>query len=448
MAWDPLSSANVAAGKFWTTTIATKIKDCLEYLYGLTNGTVGNQILNGSFELDSDSDGVPDNWTPEAYAGGTVSIETTAPDHGAKALKFVHPGGASNGGGYADSDYLEVSELETNTIRFIHWASAAGMKNKVQIRYFTKAKIELGAGSPADVYNSTSNPTSPTQFVYQFTPLATARYIKVRVIGGYTDTNVAGSAYFDGIRIDPALITARIVDAQITQAKLKTSTGAVSTTASGSPAYAHLTLPGGEYGFWPQVKVSSSVADETVTIMYSSGLLAAPTSYTTLIHMGVPDGYTTYAQQRYVTSSGEVFWIYILRDKITKKMISTYCAPDHPCFGNSGKPLVVPHPFYNYDTTKHEIVVINPLENELKELESKCPVDDETKPDLSLIEVVNNLYEIDEKAGSPDWPTIPVTVGLPQGHDWKRASEETKIIPIKKVIPKTDYITTKTLRLK
>lgn len=201
MSFTALTTAETASGTPLTQAKMRKIRDNFDYLYGMSAAAGTDVVPNGSFEVDSDSDGTPDSWTKSLYAGGAFAIETTSPDHGAKSIKFTHPGGGSNGGGYIDSDYIPVSALNVYTVAFIHWASAAGMKNKVQIRYFDKAKEELVAGSPEDIYNSTANPTSPTAFRGFFCPLATTRFIKIRLVGGFTDTDVAGIAYFDDVSI-------------------------------------------------------------------------------------------------------------------------------------------------------------------------------------------------------------------------------------------------------
>ena len=155
--------------------------------------------------------------------------------------------------------------------------------------------------------------------------------------------------------------------------------------------------------------------------------------------------YSVWASQRYVTSSGEVFWIFILRNKLTKQILSMWQAPDHPCFGNGGKPLLVSHPFGNYDKTKHEIIVINPTETELQEMRAKT-IQPEDKPDKDLLEVILEDYEIDE-ISKPKWPTKKVTVGLPP--DWDEAWRTGQsVIPVKKQIPKPDYVMCKKLKIK
>ena len=189
---------------------------------------------------------------------------------------------------------------------------------------------------------------------------------------------------------------------------MKTSQGSVNTNQG---TYQDLTLPGGEYGFYPRFK-------STQTGLYIAAILADSLSSNVYItSIAIKDRSQTskyiYAQQRYVTASGEVHWIFILRDKTTKKAISMYQAPDHPCFGNGGKPLLVPHPFGDYDKTKYEIIVINPTNEEIEQMELVTVIEDETKPDRDLLEVIMEDYEIDENS-NPAWPDIPVTVGLPK----------------------------------
>ena len=258
---------------------------------------------------------------------------------------------------------------------------------------------------------------------------------------------------------DARLFDARpIPNASISQSKLKTSMGEVSIAVSSSSAgetvtnAANLTLPGGEYGFYPQEKrtftgdgtgsahasLCSGIASETyTTYIYLTAFLAVVWGSCTC---------TAYAQQRYVTSSGEVFWIFILRDKITKKIISMYAAPDHPCFGNGGEPLLVSHPFPDFKSETQEIIVINPSKEQVAEMETMQDVDADDKPDLSFLEVMEKFYEIDENS-NPKWPTEAVTVGLPKGHDWRNMTGK-DVKPIKKVIPRPEGILVKSLKLK
>jgi hypothetical protein len=251
---------------------------------------------------------------------------------------------------------------------------------------------------------------------------------------------------------------------KVSQAKLKTSTGAVSVsrTVEGSTSTL-LTLPGGEYGFYPQTTIAkgdtngSRTATGTAIIHTRAVTAQTSASYATNILLtinnsaGMDAASYMYAQQRYVTSSGEVFWIFFLRDKITKNVIASYQAPDHPCMGNGGKPLLVPHPFNDYDPEKHEIVVITPSEEELAAIRKACDSGDEETPDRDILRVITEDYDIDEKS-EPEWPTKAVTVGLPREVEVEgemvpvqSAPIGTSVTPIKKVIPKPEGVLLKSI---
>ena len=245
-----------------------------------------------------------------------------------------------------------------------------------------------------------------------------------------------------------SITEAKLAASAVSQAKLKTSTGSVNISHNNKGTIsANLTLPGGEYGFYPQLKrVPSGTSSEEVSASIAGRITS--TTYITnicltldiLVYYGTS---YAYAQQRYITSSGEVFWIFILRDKVTKDVISIWQAPDHPCFGNGGKPLLVPHPFPDYDETKHEIIVINPSHEEVEAMK-KLGERGEDEPDKDLLEVIMEEYEIDEDS-KPAWPTKAVTVGLPKNIDWKRMPEDSKVVPVRKRIPQPSYVTTRKL---
>ncbi len=174
---------------------------------------------------------------------------------------------------------------------------------------------------------------------------------------------------------------------------------------------------------------------------------------------------TAYAQQRYVTSSGEVFWIFILRNKATKEVMATWQAPDHPCFGNGGKPVLVPHPFGGVEwnnakgcyvqssisdsgietKTDVEIIVSNPSLKQVEIMRAMTKVSDEEKPDLDLIDVIKDFYVLDEDT-SPAWPDKAVTVGLPE--DYEAMPYGQNIQTVKKTIPASTRMTTRNLVFK
>ncbi len=180
-------------------------------------------------------------------------------------------------------------------------------------------------------------------------------------------------------------VTAVPADNSVSQAKLKTATGEVSVTGTD----ANLELPGGTYGFYPQLKASDTGGNNNAARIsqLENTTLSGWTSYKTTITLRVDGGRTLYAQQRYVTSSGKDHWIFLLGDRATTQTVAGYQAPDHPCYGSGGDENDIPHPFGSYDPDKHEVILID---NEiLPELKAKVT------SKRSLLTVINEDYEID-----------------------------------------------------
>jgi len=167
-------------------------------------------------------------------------------------------------------------------------------------------------------------------------------------------TQVEVDAGVDAVRaVTPATLSnVPVAAASVDQASLKTATGEVSTAAS-----AELTLAGGEYGFYPQVKYVGGSDDMAAQIaqVYSNA------AYTTNILLGINTTGTAFARQRYIQASppydlgdGVIqMFVYVLLDKTTKQVISTYSAPD-PVWANNGPtkisnsgPVVIAEKFSN-----------------------------------------------------------------------------------------------------
>ena len=106
--------------------------------------------------------------------------------------------------------------------------------------------------------------------------------------------------------------------------------------------------------------------------------------------------------------------------------------------GNGGDPDIVQHPFPDYNSSTDEIICINPTNEEIESIKTKIPKGG------SLLQTINETYEIDDKI-EKEWPTKEVTVGLPEGYDWRMAQTGTPVTPIKSVIPKPINVLCKAL---
>lgn len=223
MAFSSIPQTWIASGLFAIQSLFQRIKDNFDALNAVIIGAGNGGVPNGSFEIDSDSDGVPDNWTLNLYPGGSGALDVSAPYYGTSAYKFTHPGGAGNGGGYLTSDYVAWSPFQATGVAFGLKCSAAGVKVIGRLKFYDKDKLFL---SNTDFYTSTANPLLHT-LVYAKnieSPVA-ARFVKIELHGGVNDTNVAGDIYFDFVQVvgaDPLPGYLPFTDSGINQAEAYT----------------------------------------------------------------------------------------------------------------------------------------------------------------------------------------------------------------------------------
>ena len=200
------------------------------------------------------------------------------------------------------------------------------------------------------------------------------------VIGGGSITSnvTVGGAYVDGrdpsvdgAKLDTypggglatpsngSVTQVKIASASVGQAQLKTTTGAVSTT---NASFTNLTLPGGTYGFYPQIK--KSAGSSYITVISLIVAVSSP-AHNATIDYGPNASGTIYAQQRYIQASppykiGDTVWghfLFLLRKITTGEVVSAYEAEDPP-WAYNGKVWLpkdhadriseVPHPFADY----------------------------------------------------------------------------------------------------
>lgn len=233
MAYNSIDSADIAVGKPVTNGLMTTIKDNLDYLYGLSDPGYSG-VLNGSFEIDSDADGIPDGWTRTLYTGGAGAREdgATNQDFGRYSYKFTHPGGATNGGGQLTSEYIEISESVSPIVEFT-WYGNSACKSEVKVEYFRAAKTSI---STETLWTNVaaSSPAAFARVVKFGLPPGEARFMKIIICGGVVDAtyNAAGMVYFDNIRCNPLPVEINGDDFTITEATTSSSSYATLGTAN------------------------------------------------------------------------------------------------------------------------------------------------------------------------------------------------------------------------
>jgi hypothetical protein len=166
----------------------------MEYL-NTRVGSGNNGVYNGNMEQDTNADGIPDGWALTAYTGGAVSTDTNSAD-GQAGLLFTSTD--SNGGGEAVSDdYIPVNASSKYNLKWWTKSSAVDVSNKVTALYYDVNKDAL---DPADIWSEdTNNATDWTLYARTFTTDASARFMKVKLVGGVEGTNNGGNTFFDGV---------------------------------------------------------------------------------------------------------------------------------------------------------------------------------------------------------------------------------------------------------
>jgi len=194
MSFTPIQNGEITVDQPVTDQLMQKIKNNFDDLN--TRVSSPTDVPNADFQIDGDADGIPDNFTRSLYTAGSAAFDTTTPYAGVQSYKFTRVAGAGNGGGYLDTTYLEISEYISPLVQVAFKASVAGIRVMVQARYYDRTQTFL---SSEDLYNSISNPTVWTTLSLIPIPPANAKFMKLRLIGGYTDPDVAGTVTFGAV---------------------------------------------------------------------------------------------------------------------------------------------------------------------------------------------------------------------------------------------------------
>lgn len=213
-------NARGEADIWWNGTYTVVVKDANDVTiysvddYGQGEELVAernfNLVLNGGFETDTDADSLPDNWTITAYSNvsygaGTVAIDAVDQYQGINSLKFTSLG---DGGGYAISDLFAVTEGDILAVEWMMKSSAAGVRNTVDILWYTYAEVSVSTSSIYD--DSTTNPTSWTRKDGVVTVPSTARYAKLKITGCHSSDTTSGNTRFDDMKVYVASFNANM----------------------------------------------------------------------------------------------------------------------------------------------------------------------------------------------------------------------------------------------
>lgn len=157
-----------------------------------------NLIINGSFETDSDNDGVPDGFALTQYdATQTNALDDTDSSHGEKSMLFTSAG---SGGGYITSEgFFLVSDLQTLQLNFDIKSSVVDVRNLVEVLWYEGDKSAI---TPSVIYDESSvNPTSWTRKAFNVIPPLNSRFAKIRLHGCHSSDVTAGNTRYDNVSL-------------------------------------------------------------------------------------------------------------------------------------------------------------------------------------------------------------------------------------------------------
>jgi len=361
-AWVTIADGAVDPDSPGTTTLFTGIRDDLIHLRewlgnSFTAGAVQdhnhdgsnsalvpvgpNLVRNASFEQDTSG------WTITTFTGGSSAVETANDAHGAKSLSFTSTVLANGGGEALSNEFIPCGGSVGMRFEVWHKGSVANIASKAETVWYDDAQAQISLSS---IYTDTTTPTTATRARVTITSPAGARFFRIKLTGGTPGAGTAtGTIYFDGLNASDWTIIQSFIDASaVGQGELKTTTGEVTANSSGQL----LTLPGGTYGFYPQIRADSSSANLAKALIGGNEEFTQAnwgTTYLTRIVLGSGAGNIVRAQQRYIQASppydlgdGDVpLFVFAVLDNGNGAVLSTYVAPDPP-WANNGPTIINP----------------------------------------------------------------------------------------------------------
>jgi len=239
--------------------------------------------------------------------------------------------------------------------------------------------------------------------------------------------------------VDTGAITVnKLGDSAVAQAKLKTTTHEQSTVET---TWQPKCLTYADYAFAFRCKTSLA----TQEAYFCRASQAANYTFDTTSYVGeyvyikATSGYTAYAIYRYVQASGEVYWVWLLRDKETGLISDGDAAGDVCCWGRD--PSERPHPFTEiYDPEKHDIVLWTPDQDELRELYARG-----NNGDRHPLQVALEDFYIDEETNMA-WPDKPCTTKILCDDSFEAMLKGEPVRVLQQVIPPSPDVLVKQMR--
>lgn len=332
MSFVAITDAEIVQDKPVDNPLLSKVQDNFDDLNSRLSAVATIIVPNGSFEIDTDADGIPDGWTRNLYPGGSSALDSTKSASGLKSFKFIHPGGAGNGGGYLTSDYIECSPNMPVVLSFEIESEIAGLHNRVDLEWFTSAKVSI---STTTIYDDLeTNPTSFKRFLRGSLAPATGKYCKIIIRGGMTDkdTGTAKAVWFDNLQfvsIAPNWAEAGVVAEQSTTSTTFVDIGSFDIRI---PSFENVSFAGN------QIVLEMYADIKTTNVSYS---ITARFRYSTTYSNEVSTTSITYSKNKFTLTLPAA-----LSGTITIVMQLKRDSTNPTAWGRKPDPLVVVKPVY------------------------------------------------------------------------------------------------------
>jgi len=161
---------------------------------GAVGQDVSGLIPNGSFEIDTNGDGLPDGWDIIDYTNSTNLLDSTTQTDGVYSWRFT-AADANGGGNITTSDFFPVNGVNNLTVTWDMISSITGLNNIVRVSWYDAT---LAFISSDNLYNTTTPPLVWTTFQVSQAPPPTARFAKLNLFGVEVGTG-PGSTWFDRV---------------------------------------------------------------------------------------------------------------------------------------------------------------------------------------------------------------------------------------------------------
>lgn len=239
-------------------------------------GFDGGLVPNGSFELDSNADDVPDGWLSQNNAAGSNNgLETGAGNTGAGAQSWRTQSSGNGGGELVTANAFEVNDFDDLVVRFVLRSTVATVRNIVRVEWYDVSDVLI---SNTDVYDSTANPATFTQQTLVATPPSGARLARIRIFGGTTGGLLAGITYWDNFNVQyPPVVVGQFDNILISGNDIVSTdtNGAINITPNGTGT---LTLGGGQVNINPNTAVAGTLTVTGALTGSSGGFSGALTA--------------------------------------------------------------------------------------------------------------------------------------------------------------------------